>query len=160
MWQRDTSVPDGWTQRAKLVVPNPDPTFLGTFLGYGDSYVFDDGEVIAGSGATMNATGVAHVFALQLDGEAGWDYVEEIKPPGGRSGGWFEHNVAIVDDTLFLPAAYCCAGKGVVDQYHRNELGKWEYQMEFAASDSVAEDSFGHDIRVGGNTAVIGAPAA
>ena len=62
VWERDTSVPDGWTQRAKLVVPNPDPTFLGTFLGYGDSYVFDDGEVIAGSGATMNATGVAACF--------------------------------------------------------------------------------------------------
>lgn len=101
--------------------------------------------------------GAAHVFILR---EGEWQREARLTAPDGAAGDTFGGNVAIYGDTALVGVmrdSDAGAGSGSVHVFVRNS-GQWAHQAKLVAWDAKAGASFGQNVALFGETAVIGAP--
>ena len=102
--------------------------------------------------------GAAYVYTLQ---EGHWHQEARLTAPDGAAGDTFGGNVAIHGDTALVGVmrdSDAGPGSGSVHVFVRDS-GKWAHQAKLVASDARAGASFGQNVALFGETAVIGAPS-
>ena len=101
--------------------------------------------------------GAAYVYTLQ---EGHWQQEARLTAPDGAAGDTFGGNVAIYGDTALVGVmrdSDAGPGSGSVHVFVRSS-GHWAHQAKLVASDARAGASFGQNVALFGQTAVIGAP--
>lgn len=101
--------------------------------------------------------GAAYVYTLQ---EGKWQREARLTAPDGATGDTFGGNVAVHGDTALVGVmrdSDAGAGSGSVHVFVRKG-GQWTHQAKLVASDAKAGASFGQNVALFGETAVIGAP--
>ena len=101
--------------------------------------------------------GAVYVHTLK---EGRWRQEARLTAPDGAAGDTFGGNVAVYGDTALVGVMRdgdAGAGSGSVHVFIR-EGGKWVHQAKLVASDAKAGASFGQNVALFGETAVIGAP--
>gem|GEM_PF-3531710 len=111
--------------------------------------------------AVVGAPGVAYVFARLDDG---WDFVKKLRPdPGQSNDGFGAHRGVAIDGDTIAVAAYKHDGaadlSGAVYLFERNAGGEgaWGQVDMIVQPDGGERDYFGSDVRLKGDTLVVGA---
>ncbi|MEL6152307.1 MAG: hypothetical protein AAFR56_21930, partial [Chloroflexota bacterium] len=116
------------------------------FGSYGDA-VGDDDNI-----------GAAWVFKRSGDG---WQPIQKLTPPDARPLGEFGWDVAISGGTIVVsaPGDYDEGGDMPGQVYTFDRSGEtWAYQQTLTPGGSVNSDLFGFDLKLAGNTLLVGAP--
>jgi hypothetical protein len=156
-----------WTQQAKLAASDPAGTARENF---GFSVALDGDTAVIGApnrgqfpGDPLGGSGAAYVF--QRSGTT-WSQQAILTetPSGGDIGDFFGFSVAISGGTVLASATGTAipghdTNSGGVFEYVRSGV-TWPQVARFAGSDTAPNDTFGWDVALAGNTAVIGAPRA
>jgi hypothetical protein len=157
--------PTGWTQQSKLAASDP----VGTAKeGFGFSVALDRDTAVIGApnrgtfpGDPFGGSGAAYVF--QRSGTK-WSQQAILTetPSGGETGDFFGFSVAISGGTVLASAPGTAipghdTNSGGVFEYVRSGA-TWPQVAKFAGADTAPGDTFGWDVALAGNTAVIGAP--
>jgi hypothetical protein len=148
-----------WAQQAKLVASDPAGTAKENF---GHSVALDGDTAVIGApnrgtfaGDPFGQAGAAYVFHRSGTTWSQQAILTET-PSGGFNGDFFGFSVAISGGTV-LASAPGVANSGAVFEFVRSGAA-WPQVAKFAGSDTAQGDSFGWDVALAGNTAVIGAP--
>ncbi len=139
----------GWTQQAKLTASDGAVNNL-----FGRSVSISDNTVLVG--AVFNRT--AYVFVRSETGE--WTQQAKLTASDLVPGGYFAFSVSLDGNTALI-GDFGDAGSGHSSGsayiFIRSETGVWTQQAKLTASDSAADDYFGHSVCVDGDIALIGA---
>ena len=153
--------PAGWTQQAKLAATDPVGTAKENF---GFSVALDGDTAVIGapnrgtfSGDPFGQAGAAYVFQ-RLGTKWSQQAILTNQPSGGETGDFLGFSVAVSGGTLLAGAPGAAVG-GAVFEYVRSGA-TWSQAAEFSGSDTGLSNTFGWDVALSGNTAVIGAPRA
>jgi hypothetical protein len=146
----------------------------GDWLGY--SVDTEDNHIVAGSplhdiGDTKPDAGSVYVFTRYTNDwrddtspvkpkidEAVVMY--ELQPADLKAGDWFGSSVAISNNTIVVGADGSDldgTSSGAAYVFTRNEDGSWQQQARLRPSDAGAEQFFGRDVAIDGNTLAVGA---
>jgi hypothetical protein len=142
-----------WRQQQKLTAPD---------AAAGDNF----GVAVAVSGDTalvgarhdgVEAAGSAHVFVRSGDK---WRAQQKLEAADAAPGDEFGAAVALASDTAVIGAAGSDTGRqesaGAAYAFVRKGT-RWTQQQKLVASDPAVGDSFGHEVAVAGDTALVGA---
>jgi len=157
--------PAGWAQQAKLAASDP----VGTAKeGFGFSVALDGDTAVIGApnrgtfpGDPFGGSGAAYVYQRSGTKWSQQAILTEI-PSGGRTGNFFGFSVAISGGTVLASAPGTAipghdVNSGGVFEYVRSGAA-WPQVAKFAGADTGPGDTFGWDVALAGNTAIIGAP--
>jgi hypothetical protein len=143
-----------WTQQAKLVPPM---AAAGDFFG---ARVTLDGDTAFVGALTdddgANDSGAVYVF--QRSGDV-WNQVQKLKPAKPAADAMFGLAIAVEKETLLIGAAFdsgAASKAGAVYAFARRG-GMWQEVQRFQASPAAQGATFGWDIGLQGETAVISA---
>jgi hypothetical protein len=199
----------GWSQTAKLMVPENTQGFGRTLIATDDTllvgevgrestgaYVFEhadgewrrtadltpedgtpdeqfgvsvalvEGEALVGArnaiGPAETRTGAVYVFERT---EVGWNQRRKIFPPYGDTGDGFGSSLAVAAGTLFVGAPVPRTlspetdAAGSVYAFERTD-GEWRRTVRLTTGEAGPGASFGSAISIGGDTVLVGDPAA
>ncbi|HJU39687.1 MAG TPA: hypothetical protein VJ724_08955 [Tahibacter sp.] len=150
-----------WVQQAKLLPETPTTGcgVLGCHL-FGNS-VSMDGDTVAVSAHVENEeAGAVYVFVRNAQGT--WTQQARLAGGGVLADSHFGNQVALEGNTLLVGAYHqnvSSAQRGAAYVFVRDQ-GAWTQQAQLLASDGDADDLFGSDVALSGNTAVVGARGA
>ena len=144
-----------WSEQAKLTASDAAQyDYFGSSVSIdGDTAVigarYDDGN---GNG---NDSGSAYVY-VRSNGV--WSEQQKLTASDGAQEDYFGRSVSIDGDTAVISGVTGQGlGSGTAYVYVRSN-GVWSEQQKLTASDCVADDGFGFEVSISGDTAVIGAP--
>ena len=147
----------GWQQEAEIADPSP-----AAGDGFGTSVALADGTAVIGAPGVVvsgkESAGAVYVFT---GSGATWSQDAELTDPPAAAEDQFGDALALAGDELLIGAdrggvfgddggpgaAYLFSGSGA----------SWSLQTELKASDGADGDSFGYDVAISGDTAVVGA---
>jgi len=151
--------PTGWTQQAKLRAADGAPRD-----NFGFSVALDGDTAVIGApnrgqftGDPFGQVGAAYVYHRS---GTKWSQQAELTaqcPTCGSTGDFFGFSVAVSGGTVLTGAVGVNAITGAVFEYVRSGA-TWSQTATLVGSNSQPGDSFGWDVALAGNTAVIGAP--
>jgi acetyltransferase-like isoleucine patch superfamily enzyme len=142
-----------WSQQAKLTASD-----AGVRDFFGSSVAVSGDTVVVGANHFLKpGTGAAYVFARS---GGSWTQQAKLTASDGALDDVFGVSVAVSGDTALIGAGGDDdAGDGSGSAYvYARSGGSWVEQAKLTASDAAAGDSFGINVAVSGNTALIGAP--
>jgi hypothetical protein len=165
MWVATASAqpsPDCLPQEtAEILSPDPAPQD-----GFGLSVCIDGDTAVIGCPYDDDLggnSGSAWVFERSAGGP--WVPVAKLTASDGASGDVFGGSVCVDGDLIIVGAPiHATAGLGHAGAayiFHRNQGGssQWGEVMKLTAEgDAAAEDHFGREVAINGNTAIVGAP--
>jgi hypothetical protein len=143
-----------WTQQAKLVGSDTVP---GDTFGY-DVSLSGDTVIVGAVNDDDNGDYSGSAFVFTRTGTT-WTQEAKLLPSDGRHWAWFGTSVYLEGNTALIGAAddYCpYAGQGSAYVFTRTGT-TWTQQQKLRAADGKTQDNFGLPVRLGGNTAFIGA---
>lgn len=144
----------GWSA-IKLTASDPDSVHF-----FGNSVAIDGDTIAVGAPRDdTQASDAGAVYVFEFDG-LDWNEVQKLTPAGLDAGDRFGIVVALDGDVLMGAAADdddFGSNSGAVYVYRRAG-GTWLAEGKLAPGDLAANDSFGFDIAVDGDTALIGCP--
>jgi len=146
-----------WPQQAKLTADDPE---------IGDS--FGSSVALSGETALIGAPyhdvgsiadqGAAYVFVRS---GATWPKQAQLSDPGAAASAAFGRSVALDGDTALVGArddtVGVNAGQGSAAVFVRS-VASWTLQQRLTAGDGAADDHFGYEVALDGETLVVGAP--
>lgn len=133
---------------------------------FGRAVAIEGNRLVVGANLTDifgGNTGAVYVF--ERDSRGRWSQKARLTAWDARDGDRFGSSVALEGDTLIVGAwgvddrttKPYTPDVGAAYVYVRNSKGKWVLQAQLKASDRTAEDKFGWDVAMSGNTVVVGA---
>ena len=121
---------------------------------FGFSLALTGPTAVIGDTGHNDGPGPAYVFS---DGRQGWQQNAELLGParGGTVG--FGQSVGVSGNTIVVGSSGDAndAGRAYVFTHSGNS---WRQTTELAGADTVANDSFGDNLAISGNTIVVGSP--
>ena len=148
-----------WSQQALLKASSTEPVFM-----------FGRSLAISGDTLVIGEAGAAYVFVP--DGQGGWQQQAKLKASETDADDRFGWSVAISGDTVVIGASYenssatgvngdqwdkSASRAGAAYVFVRDGQGIWSQQAYLKASNTNADDLFGHSVAISGDTIVIGA---
>ncbi len=148
-----------WSQQALLKASSTEPVFM-----------FGRSLAISGDMLVIGEAGAAYVF--EPDGQGGWQLQAKLKASETDADDRFGWSVAISDDTVVIGASYenssatgvngdqrdkSASRAGAAYVFVRDGQGIWSQQAYLKASNTDADDLFGHSVAISGDKIVIGA---
>ncbi len=144
---RDTS--GVWNQEAYL---KPTDTLAGAGFGYSVAF---DGETIAVSAWRMD---VGVIYLFNRDANGAWVQEASVVPADLAADVGFADAIDIDGDTLAVGAKWHGnPSTGAVYVFSRTAPGTWVQDVLLVAENGGANDSFGENVAVDGDTLVVGA---
>lgn len=144
----------GWSA-VKLTASDPDSVQF-----FGNSVAIDGDTIAVGAPRDdTQASDAGAVYVFEFDGSA-WNETQKLTPAGLDASDKFGVVVALDGDVLMGTAADdddLGSNAGAVWVYRRTG-GTWLLEDKLAPADLAAGDSFGFDLALDGDTALIGAP--
>ena len=158
VFDRDQGGPGNWGEVKKLLAADAtafDQLGLSVAVS-GDTAIV--GEIFGGS----DRAGAAHVFQRDHGGADNWGEVKEVRASDAAGGDWFGYGVAMSGDTAIVgafqeDAGGNLAGAAYVFQRDRGGADNWGEVKKLTASDAYADDWFGFNVAVSGDSAIVGA---
>lgn len=149
---------DGWTQVAKLIADEP---AYGAWFGH--AVDLDEGTILVGSyrySAEVKQGGTAYLFEKKSDG-SGWAQTIQFRPGTPERFHTYGFAVAIDDDLILIgePGRWDFSYPGTVYIYERAEDGAWTETTQLHG-DRDPENTFGQELDLEGQRAIVGAPTA
>jgi hypothetical protein len=175
VYTRNTDGSFGWTQRAKLTASDgaANDKFGESVSIDGDTIVigarFKAGPFVAPATYGNGQQGSAYVFTRNTAGSltSGWTQRAKLLADDGDVGDQFGIRVSIDSDTIAIgawgqrPAGASGYGYGSAYIFTRNTAGSltsgWTQRAQLTAGDGAAEDRFGGNLSIDGDTVVVGA---
>ncbi len=148
---------DTWTQDQELIA---DDASSGD--RFGNSLALDGDTLLVGANGDADkgaGSGAAYFFTSSPQGE--WSESQKVTANDGSADDAFGHFVALNDDTAIVGAILgdsTATDSGAAYVFDRDESQEWIAGQKLTASDSLADDGFGHSISLDANVVVIGAP--
>lgn len=145
-----------WTQQAKLIASNGtvDDRFGVDVAIYGDTAIVGANRKNVGVNSNQ---GSAYIFVRN---GTTWTQQAELNASDGGADDQFGFGVTVFGDTALVGAyaddVAANTDQGSVYVYTRSGT-TWTQQTKLTASDGAADDQFGVDLELNGNTVVIGA---
>lgn len=139
-------IDDVWTETARI--PSPNPALVKTF---GADVAVRGGTIVVGSPASGS------VFVYTNDGGV-WTLQQTVTPPAGVSADMFGETLALSADTLLVGARFegSFSRTGAAYVFVRSG-GVFGLQQRLAPPTVVLGESFGNDVALQGDRALIGA---
>ena len=160
VFRRDEGGTDNWGEVKRL-------TAFGAKLGdeFGISVAVSGDTAVVGASrddAGGSDAGAAYVFQRNEGGADTWGEVKKLTASDGQAFDQFGGSVAISGDTAVVGATGndakgFLAGAAYVFRPDQGGAGNWGEVIKLTASDSGEGDSFGRNVAVSGDTAVVGA---
>lgn len=145
-----------WVEEQKLTASDTDSRDL-----FGSSVAVRGDTIVVGAyqadGATAIVSGAAYVY--RFDGSS-WVEEQKLTASDAAPGSRFGFSVFLSEDTAIIgaPNAACEAGYYCGAAYiYRFDGSSWFEEQKLIASDAESEDTFGGNVTVGEDTAVVGA---
>ena len=160
VFQRDHGGVDNWGEVKKLTAS--DGLINDTF---GWSVAISGNTIVVGAKGESsggNNAGAAYVFQRDQGGADNWGEFKKLTASDAGTSDWFGQSVGISGDTAVVGASREHDGvdffTGAAYIFQQNEGGSdnWGEVKKLTASDIEAFDSFGWDVAISGDTAVIG----
>lgn len=132
------------------------PTTGQTTALFGLSAALDGDTLAVGAPGEAGASGAVWVFEREGDG---WSVPVRVVPADPETLAYFGHSVDVEGDTLAVGAWQANAAgvdSGAAYVFAR-DAGGWTQQAKLVGSDTAAEDLFGSDVGLAGDTLVVGA---
>ena len=131
------------------------------FDWFGTSVAISDNTLVIG---THSGLGSAYIFERNNGGINNWGEVKKIIPSDIPAGHGFGNSVAISGDTIVVGALWDDSNgnnSGLAYIFERNQDGvnNWGEVKKIIASDTAANELFGHSVAISGNTIIVGATA-
>ena len=166
IFRRDEGGADNWGEVKKLTASDAQHSDF-----FGVSVAITGDTVIVGAyfeDAGGSDAGAAYVFERNQGGADNWGEVKKLTASDAKSGDLFGNNIAISGDTAFVGAAgddviaeedtkIINAGAAYVFERSQGGANNWGEVKKLTASDAQADDQFGNDIAISGDTAFVGA---
>lgn len=162
VFTKDDTVPEGWSQQAKLIVsggPSDE--------NFGFSVAISDDTIVVGAfgddyGDYGTTTGSAYVFTKD---DTGWKEKTRLAASDGEPGDQFGISVAVWGDTIVVGACraddralsprFWQAGSAYL--FTRDAAGDWTEQARLTANDPSRRAFFGMSVAISSDTIVAGA---
>lgn len=144
-----------WLQTRKIT-----PTDGGPEDVFGRSVAISGQTIVVGANGDDDRgfdAGAGYVYVRQ-DGQ--WIQQAKLRASDGRANDRAGWAIDIHGDTVVLSAHRrddAGIDSGAAYVFVRNESGQWTQQARLNASDAAADDLFGHDVAVDGDTIIVGA---
>ena len=160
VFQRDNGGVDNWGQVKKLTAPGGQS---GDNFGW--SVAISGNTIVVGARAENSGGdngGAAYVFQRDQGGADNWGQVKRLAASDADASDKFGQSVTVSGDTAVVGASLEHNGvdffTGAAYIFQQNEGGpdNWGEVKKLKASDAEAFDSFGWDVAISGDTAVIG----
>ncbi|MCH8066366.1 MAG: FG-GAP repeat protein, partial [Chloroflexi bacterium] len=164
VFERDQGGADNWGEVKKLTASDAQANhWFGVSVAVnGDTAVV--GAFFEDAGGLRFRNGAAYVFQRDQGGAGNWGEVKKLTASDGQAFDEFGVSVAVNGDTAVVGAFFEDAGgfgfrAGAAYVFQRNEggPGNWGEVKKLTASDAQANDSFGINVAVSGDTAIVGA---
>jgi len=145
-----------WNFVAKLTASDG---AAGDHFGYAVDIEGD--TIVVGAKTDNSARGSAYVFERNEGGSNHWGETKKLLASDGASQDYFGYDVAISDDRIVVGAIWENGKRGAAYLYERNVGGteNWGEVKKLVASDAEANDYFGGDVSISGDTVAVGAYA-
>jgi len=129
---------------------------------FGHGVAISGGTVVVGAVGDDAGAGSAYIFERNQGGADNWGQVKKITASDRAAGDDLGHNVAISGDTIVIGAQLDDdngSNSGSAYIFERNQGGadNWGQVKKITASDGAADDNFGHEATISGDTIVVGA---
>jgi len=160
VFRRDQGGPDQWGEVKKLTAEGNAAT--EDHFGLGVAISGDTAIVGACVGHGAPGTGAAYVFERNEGGADNWGRVRRLAPDDLQDGDAFGWSVAIDGDVAVVGAMKADplgSNSGAAYVFHRDQGGasNWGLVKKLLPSDGSADDWFGHDVVVDGESIVVSA---
>jgi hypothetical protein len=138
-----------WSQTQKLTASDG-----AAGDGFGGDVAIIDGDVaLVGAYGDDNYEGSAYVFTRS---GGVWSQTQKLTASDGVTDDWFGSRVAADGDVAMIGSMNASSAIGAAYVF-TNSGGTWSQTQKLTASDGVADDWFGYDVAIDGDTAVISA---
>lgn len=151
VYQRTNGV---WREVAKLSADD-----AATNDQFGSGLSIDGNTLVVGArfdDDDANSSGSAYIFR-EIGGV--WQQLAKLTASDPQPGAQFGHTTSLWGDTVAIGAPFggeSGSGTGAVYIFREN-MGGWSQVAKLIASDAVANDEFGYDVAMVGDTLVVGA---
>ncbi|MDQ3013064.1 MAG: FG-GAP repeat protein, partial [Acidobacteriota bacterium] len=154
VFERNQGGADNWGEVKKLIASGG---AAGDQFGY--SVAIDGDTAIVGAYKDDSNKGSAYVFERNQGGADNWGEVKKLTASDGTTGDYFGVAVAMSADTAIVGAHEDDSVKGAAYLFARNQGGadNWGEVKKLAASDGVANDTFGVSVALSDDRAIVGA---
>jgi hypothetical protein len=163
IYERNAGGVNSWNEVKKLTPSDAE------YLDFFGISVAVDGDVAVG-GAYLEDTvdlnaGAAYIFERNWGGTNNWGEVKKLTASDGMGGDYFGNSVSVAGDVVVVGASNADIGgdinAGAAYIFERNKDGAdtWGEVKKLIASNLDTGDKFGTAVAVGGDVAVVGAPA-
>jgi uncharacterized repeat protein (TIGR01451 family) len=157
VFSRNTGGADNWGEVKKITASD-----AAMDDGFGQNISISDDTVVVGATGKSGSTGAVYVFSRNTGGANNWGQVKKVTASDGALLDSFGWSLALSRDTLVVGAIFddTAAGNeaGSAYVFGRNVGGadNWGQVKKLAPADAAANDLFGQDVAISGDTVVVG----
>ena len=157
VYQRHEGGANNWGEVKKLTASDPQ-----TSASFGKDVAVSGNTVVVGSSSADAPdldSGAAYVFQRNWAGVDNWGQVKKLTASDGQEGIRFGRSVAASGDTVIVSstADFGVPGAGYVFQRDEGGTNNWGEVAKVTGSDAERLDSYGLNIALSGDTAIVSA---
>lgn len=162
VFYRNQGGPDAWGLVTTLIAADGAG---GDF--YGSAVAVDGDTILIGANQWWSQPGAVYIYYRNQGGPDAWGQVAKLTASDGAGNEYFGGAVALQGDTAVIAAPYAPAAgptprQGKVYIFYRDKVDPkaWHEVAKLTAPDAGTHDLFGTQVRLSGDTVIIGAPVA